>query len=67
MPFLVISTQQGITHEVEVRDFHDANCKIDRFSRQYLTNHLNDMITDMNVVSNGNIIARYFNGRLEDF
>ena len=67
MPVLVISTRQGATHEVEVRDFYDANREIDRFNRQYLANHPNDTIVDMSVVSNGNIIARYFNGRLEDF
>lgn len=67
MPVLIISTRQGATHEVEVRNFHDANREIDRFNRQYLANHPNDAIVDMSVVSHGNIIARYFNGRLEDF
>lgn len=67
MPILVISTWQGATHEAEVRDFHDANREIDRFNRQYLANHPNDRIVDASVVAHGNIIARYNNGRLEDF
>ncbi len=67
MPVLVISTRQGMTYEAEVRDFHDANREIDHFGREYLSNHPNDKIVDASVVAGGSIIARYFNGRLEDF
>lgn len=67
MPVLVVSTNQGATHEVEVRDFHDAECEMNRFGREYLVNHPNDRIIDASVVSHGNIIARYYNGRLEVF
>lgn len=67
MAVLVISTYHGATHEAEVRDFHDAEREIDRFNRQYLANHPNDRIVDASVVVCGNIIARYNNGKLEDF
>ena len=67
MPVLVISTRQGATHEVEVRDFHDAEREMNRFNREYLANHPNDRIIDASVVAHGNVIARYHNGRLEDF
>ena len=67
MPVLVISTRQGMTYEVEVRDFHDANREINHFSREYLLKHPSDKIVDATVVAGGNIIARYCNGRLEDF
>ena len=67
MPVLVITTRQGATHEAEVRDFHDANREMNRFCREYLINHPNDKIIDASVVAGGSLLARYRNGRLEDF
>ena len=67
MAILVITTRQGTTHEAEVRDTNEANLEIGRFERAYLANHQNDSISDISVVSRGNIIARYRNGGVEDF
>lgn len=67
MPVLIISTRQGATHEAEVRDIHDAEREIARFERTYLVNHPNDRIIDASVETHLGIIARWRNGRLEDF
>jgi hypothetical protein len=67
MVVLVITTNQGKRYEAEVRDHRDANLELVRFSRQYLANHPSDRIVDASVISRGSIIARYHNGRLEDF
>lgn len=67
MAILVISTWQGATHEVEVRDIHDAEREMARFSREYMANHPNDRIVDASVVSRGGIVSRWRDGRLEDF
>ena len=67
MPVLVISTRRGGRHEAEVRNIHDAEREINLFCRVYLPNHPGDSIIDASVVSRGCVIARYRNGRIEDF
>ena len=67
MPVLVISTRQGMRYEAEVRDSHDAEREIGRFQRAYLVNHPNDRIMDASVLARGSILARFHNGRLENF
>ena len=67
MATLVISTNQGINHEAEVRDYREANHEMARFNRLYLANHPNDTIINAVVIARGNIISRYHNGSFEAF
>lgn len=67
MAILVISTNQGINHEAEVRDYREANHEMARFNRLYLADHPNDTIINAVVIARGSIISRYRNGSFEAF
>lgn len=67
MAVLVICTNRGVRCEAEVRDARDAEREINYFQRKYLVNHPDDRIINASVILNGNVVARYHNGRLENF
>ena len=65
---LVITTRQGRTHHVAVRDWREASAELARFVRDYGSNHSGDEIVDASVLDRlGNRVSRYGRGGLEVF